>query len=539
MLKNLKLSVKLYLSFAIILALMLIQTFVTVTNSQTTVDNFDTNAHTYRVMADVRGVLQALTDVETGVRGYLIAGEEDFLEPYYSGLESVERYRDDLRSATTDNPLQQDRLDDLRGVVEELLAIFASDIEQRGTGVVMTEAVAANFAEAESRVAMDEARSILGSMYDTEERLLDERSQALESQLTTANVAAIIMLVIGLGVGGTVATLISTSTSRRLRYMRDIAESTADGDLTVVINADRNDEIGLVVKALQRMQEGLRTMMGEIAQGAHELKTAADRISTVSTQSADSATDQSESASNMATTVEELTNSIGDVSANAERANEISVRAGKVSNEGSEVIEKSSAGMERIEKTVRNTSKDIGELGERSKEISSIINTIRDIAEQTNLLALNAAIEAARAGEQGRGFAVVADEVRNLAERTAKSTNEIADMIGGIQSGTEQAVTGMEDGVKLVDEGVQLAGQAGQSMRDIRAGTEEVLEVVNNISEALKEQSSASNEVAQTIERIAQMAQENRDMAFESSAAAEQLTNLSSSLATSVERFKL
>ena len=336
-----------------------------------------------------------------------------------------------------------------------------------------------------------------------------------------------------------IATLIARSNSRRLEYMHDIAESIANGDLTVDIEARRNDEMGRVVQSLARMQKGLRDIMGEIAQGATELKDAAERIATVSSQSADSASQQSDSASQMATAVEQLTHSISDVSGSAQRANEISARAGQLANDGNQVINKSSDGMERIAETVRQTSKDIGELGERSKEISSIIKTIREIADQTNLLALNAAIEAARAGEQGRGFAVVADEVRSLAERTSKSTDEIAGMIGAIQKGTEQAVLGMESGVKLVDDGVSLAAQAGQSMTSIRKGAEEVLEVVHSISEALKEQSNTSNEVASTIESVARMAQENSEAAIESSAAAEQLTNLSGSLDASVRRFRL
>ncbi|TVP52968.1 MAG: methyl-accepting chemotaxis protein [Halomonadaceae bacterium] len=344
---------------------------------------------------------------------------------------------------------------------------------------------------------------------------------------------------LGVVVAMILAWVIVGATVRRLEYMHEISESIADGDLTIAIDASRDDEMGRVIKSLSRMQKGLRDMMGEIAQGATELKGAADRIAGVANQSAESASQQSDSASQMATAVEQLTHSISDVSSSAQQANEISARAGQLANEGNQVIDKSSTGMERIATTVRTTSKDIGELGERSKEISSIIKTIREIADQTNLLALNAAIEAARAGEQGRGFAVVADEVRSLAERTSKSTDEIAGMIGAIQKGTEQSVLGMESGVKLVDEGVALAAEAGNSMTAIRKGAEEVLEVVHSISEALKEQTNTSNEVARTIEAVARMAHENSEAAMESSAAAAQLTNLSSTLDSSVRRFRL
>lgn len=293
------------------------------------------------------------------------------------------------------------------------------------------------------------------------------------------------------------------------------------------------------IDSLARMQSGLRDRVGAIVQGSAELRQAAQRISAVSTQSASNATFQSDSANRMATAMEKLTASIGDVSSNADSAKHISARAGQLANDGAQVINKTIDGMERINKTVRKTSGDIGTLGESSKQISSIISVIREIADQTNLLALNAAIEAARAGEQGRGFAVVADEVRSLAERTSRSTDEIGGMIDTIQKGTAQAVEGMESGVKLVDTGVELVNQAGTSMTDIRKGAEEVLEVVHIISEVLKEQTHVSNGVAKTIEEIAQMAQKNTGAATESSSAAEQLTHLSQGLDSAVQRFRL
>jgi len=543
MLKNVRLSTKLYAGFIIIVLVMVIQAAITLESARDTSASFERNTHTYNVMMLLDDIADGLVNVQAGERGFIITGNDAAAERVQSGRETVDHAIKELQAVADDNDQLQRRLQRL----ENHIAIWMREHINRNmddrrdggrTGPPPAELVQ-RYSRGEGQRMVDDMLALLDELMAAEEQLLAERAAATEGQIAFANRMTLISTVVGIALALFIATLLNRAIGRGLTYMREVAEATADGDLTIRIDVERNDEIGDVFKVLARMQQSLRGMMSEIAQGSAELKDAADRISSVSTQTADSANQQSESASQMATAVEELTHSISDVSSNADRANEISARAGQLANDGNQVINKTSDGMERIADTVRTTSKDIAELGERSKEISSIINTIREIADQTNLLALNAAIEAARAGEQGRGFAVVADEVRGLAERTSKSTDEIANMIGAIQKGTEQAVAGMESGVALVDEGVSLSAEAGESMTDIRKGAEEVLEVVHTISEALKEQSRTSNEVAQTIENMARMAHENSEAAIESSAAAEQLTNLSNSLDASVKRFRL
>jgi methyl-accepting chemotaxis protein len=188
---------------------------------------------------------------------------------------------------------------------------------------------------------------------------------------------------------------------------------------------------------------------------------------------------------------------------------------------------------------VQSSSAIIEDLGRQSDQITSIVNTIKEIADQTNLLALNAAIEAARAGEQGRGFAVVADEVRKLAERTTLSTAEIAGMVGKIQNGTRNAVSSMETGVVQAGKGVDLASQAGTSITEIRDGSVRVMEVVNSISDSIREQGTVSSEIAKNIERIAQMSEESANAIQNTTNAARHLQQLSSGLHNSVSRFKL
>jgi methyl-accepting chemotaxis protein len=240
----------------------------------------------------------------------------------------------------------------------------------------------------------------------------------------------------------------------------------------------------------------------------------------------------------MAAAVEEMTASIHSVARYAQDARAMAETSGRISDSGAAVIGSAIREMSNIAETVRTSSGAVAQLGAQSQQIASIVNVIRDIADQTNLLALNAAIEAARAGEQGRGFAVVADEVRKLAERTTQSTLEIATMVEQIQSGAGNAVTSMDLGVTQVEAGVKLASQAGESIAEIKNGAAQVDQAVISISDALSEQTAASQDIASNVEKIAQQAENNHSQALSTSSAAADLETLAEQLRKSIARFR-
>jgi methyl-accepting chemotaxis protein len=206
---------------------------------------------------------------------------------------------------------------------------------------------------------------------------------------------------------------------------------------------------------------------------------------------------------------------------------------------GGEIVEETTQGMVRISQSVKDSASTIETLGKNSEQIGEIIKVISDIAEQTNLLALNAAIEAARAGEQGRGFAVVADEVRSLAEKTTTATKEIGDMIKKIQEETSSAVRSMQTGTKDVDNGVMLANQAGQSLKQIVEAIQNVTDMIMQIATAAEEQSATGGEVVSNIESVAGITQTTANNAEESSAYSQQLNIMASTLRGMAEEFKL
>ena len=355
---------------------------------------------------------------------------------------------------------------------------------------------------------------------------------------------AIKLLLWGVGIGGFVGIsllLLSRNIINTLggdpSVATEVTRRIAAGDLATPVHCTAGDKDSLLAN-IGTMQETLRNMISSIITNAERVSTAADQLLHASEEVADRARQQSDAASSMAASVEEMAVSIDQVKENAGEAHGISQEAGAISEEGAAVIHNAATEMRKISDAVQSSSSIVEDLGKQSDQITSIVNTIKEIADQTNLLALNAAIEAARAGEQGRGFAVVADEVRKLAERTSLSTTEIGGMVSKIQNGTRSAVSSMQAGVTQVSNGVQLANQAAESINRIRDGAARVTVVVNGISDSIAEQSAAGNQIAQQLETIAQMSEESAVAVRHTADAARTLHSLSASLHETVARFK-
>jgi len=287
-----------------------------------------------------------------------------------------------------------------------------------------------------------------------------------------------------------------------------ISSKIAQGQLAGA-HSDKQQNATGVLKAVQTMRHGLHDMIGNIGQASEQIESATLKLAASSERVLNSAALQSDTAASMAATVEQLSVSINHIAANARQAQSTAQQAEAITDDGMVVMNESIQEMGRIADLVEQSSADIEQLAIQSSNISAIVGVIRGIAEQTNLLALNAAIEAARAGEQGRGFAVVADEVRSLAGRTAQSTTEIVGLVDAIQSGMAKAKASMAAGCERVSNGRLLVESAGASMSRIKGALDESLEAVSFISQSLQEQRAASEQVACNVERVAQIVEEN------------------------------
>ncbi len=326
-----------------------------------------------------------------------------------------------------------------------------------------------------------------------------------------------------------------------LAKMSDISKDIAkgEGDLTKRVPADGNDELAHMggyfnefIEKLQQMIKKVAHVTDKVASASVELSATAEEIS----KGTDTLTSR---ASQTAAAVEEMNATVGQVAQNSGKAASLAQDTVKTAQEGGTVVSSTISGMQQLSEAVSNSATIISDLGKSSDQIGEIVRTIEDIADQTNLLALNAAIEAARAGEQGRGFAVVADEVRKLAERTTKATKEIGDMIRQIQQDTRGAVESMQQGTQKVTAGVDLVNKTGEALSQIVRMVSESADMIRQIAVASEEQSVATQQIASDIENVAKVTKESSSGAHESAKASQDLSQLAVELQGIVGGFKI
>ncbi|MEA1979734.1 MAG: methyl-accepting chemotaxis protein [candidate division Zixibacteria bacterium] len=323
-------------------------------------------------------------------------------------------------------------------------------------------------------------------------------------------------------------------------YMKElsgVAESIAENDLTVKVTPKSEKDV--LGNSFKTMISGLVGMVTQLGGAASEVASASAEVSASAEQISRGAENQEQQVSQVTVAMEEMTATIVESAKNAGDASDGSKGAAETAGNGGQVVSETIEGMGRIAQVVSESSENIGKLATSAEEIGEIIGVIDDVADQTNLLALNAAIEAARAGEHGRGFAVVADEVRKLAERTGKATGEITSMIKGIQEGTKVAVASMETGTNEVSSGRELADKAGNSLNEVVNGSQRVMDMIQQIATATEEQSAAAEEISKNIEQVSLATKESAAGAGQAATASEELSRNAEGLQQIVARFKV
>jgi len=313
----------------------------------------------------------------------------------------------------------------------------------------------------------------------------------------------------------------------------------ASGDLRARVQGDYKGDLAKLKSDINQLADSLSALINEVNNTVEQVASAATQISATSDSLAAATQEQSAQTDDVASAVEEMSRTITENAMGATRTAEVAQKNGELANQGGSVVQQTVQKMKDIAKVVGDSALTIQKLGESSKQIGEIIAVIDDIADQTNLLALNAAIEAARAGEQGRGFAVVADEVRKLAERTTDATKQIANMIRGIQKETNMAVEAMNQGNQEVQKGIDLADRAGQALKDILNSTKEVLEMINQIAAASEEQSATSEEISKNVVSISKVIAESSRRVEDVAHASEDMAKLTERLRNLMMQFKV
>ena len=414
-------------------------------------------------------------------------------------------------------------------------------------GLVATnEALLAGKFEEAINITLTKTNPLFKTANETAQKIYDnEKAQAKKAHedavshyhttLFIVGGAIVISILLTLVLGVMIIHSITRAAASLIKASGDMAY----GDLSQRVRLTTRDEFGVIGQSFDAMADSFAQAIHKVAEASTQVSLAASEVNSTAERIATGAEEVAAQASTIATAGEEMSATSGDIAQNCQMAAEGAQRASQSASNGADVVEKTVAVMGQIAEKVQESARTVESLGARSDQIGAIIGTIEDIADQTNLLALNAAIEAARAGEQGRGFAVVADEVRALAERTTRATKEIGEMIKAIQRETKGAVAAMEQGVHQVENGTVEAAKSGDALRDILEQVNDVAMQVNQIATAAEQQTATTSEISSNMMQITQVVQDTASGAHQSATAAAHLKGSAEELQRLVRQFKL
>jgi methyl-accepting chemotaxis protein len=535
--RNLTFKKRLGLGFGVVVAVAAVIAVVGYRSTYTMSDQNDhvvTNAQIQNLNMEMEWSIAVQSE---SVRGFLLTGDTQQLstegdarkhfvecEEALAGLISTDRQKELFASTVR----QHDRIN---SDYDRILSLFKAGNRDEAVRFAFSD-------EVKSRQA--QAMAAMKELDDLGDGLVAEAVRGHNHAEVAVRTIILLVGLIGLAAGILSAVLVVRSITRPIHRLVETIKAIECNDLTVNdLEVISQDELGEAARALNSMKKSLHNTVQSLANSANELAAASQQISGSSNRVAEGAGAQKGKVQQVASTMEEMSATVREISSNSNGAAVSARQASDVAREGGTIVEDALGRMQSIAEKVQDASLQVSELGSRSDQIGKIVGVIDEIAEQTNLLALNAAIEAARAGEHGRGFAVVAGEVRRLAERTSQATKEITGMIGSVQTETHSVVEFMRRSTDEVQRGLEVTGNAGESLKQIIAQAEQVGQMVAQIAAAATEQSVATEEVASTMMSFNQLVATSADEAQSAASASDQLAALAGELRNVVGRFRV
>ncbi len=493
----------------------------------------------------VTSITLDLVNMETGQRGFLLSGQEVSLEPYIGGQQSLAEHINELRGMVYLGAITDAEITQLESRIKDWIDQAAQpEIDARramNENSATIEDLSILMRNGPGKSIMDSIRVKLDEIVKAEEVLIAVRSQEQQDSSSFTNgftlIGTLVAIVIGLSIALIVTRGILVPVNATNRILEDIADG--EGDLTIRVPVKSKDEIGTLGKNFNRFVEKLHGIIKDISESSSKLESSTSNMNIVMEQTMTAVSNQKLETTTVATAITEMTATIKEVAQSAEGASEAANQANDESISGRAIVDETVKSITELATDLEKSSEVISKVKSDSENIGTVLDVIKSIAEQTNLLALNAAIEAARAGEQGRGFAVVADEVRSLAQRTQTSTTEIETLIENLQSGSEHAVEVMLRSQKLVTTSVEKTQHAGESLHAIANSVDNIQQLNTQIAAASEEQSSVSEDIQRNIVNIQSISEDTTHTAEKTKEASNELAELGRTLSNLVGQFKL
>jgi len=472
----------------------------------------------YQHAVDVSALLQ---QARFQVRGYTYSGNAEFQQ---TALKAIDQALAELRALPAKVPAEHAAgLDD----AATAMGGYRDAVSQFGNAQTASEQALQHMAEQGTL------------LLQTSQAMTTSQTAVRDAGATQAKTLLAVATGLALALGLLAAWAITWQIIIPLRQTLRAAERVASGDLTQNLQVNRRDELGQLQASMQRMTQGLRELIGGIGDGVTQIASAAEELSAVTEQTSAGVNNQKVETDQVATAMNQMTATVHEVARNAEQASEAALMADQQAREGDRVVGEAVAQIERLAGEVINSSEAMNQLKAESDKIGSVLDVIKSVAQQTNLLALNAAIEAARAGEAGRGFAVVADEVRSLAQRTQQSTEEIEELIAGLQSGTQRVASVMDNSRQLTDSSVELTRRAGSSLETITRTVSSIQAMNQQIATAAEEQTAVAEEINRSVMNVRDISDQTSAASEETASSSVELARLGTHLQGLVGRFKL